>query len=59
MQANDVKRRRIVNVENEENGVIIAHSLPNEPGIWYFPLIKNGKNVEPYEILETEQTSMF
>ena len=59
MQAYDVKRKRIVNVENEENGVIIAYSLPNEPGIWYFPLIKNGKNVEPYEILETEQTSMF
>ena len=59
MQAYDVKRKRIVNVENEENGVIIAYSLPNKPGIWYFPLIKNGKNVEPYEILETEQTSMF
>ena len=59
MQAYDVKRKQIVNVEREENGAIIAYSLPNEPGIWYFPLIKNGKNVEPYEILETEQTSMF
>ena len=27
MQAYDVKHRRIVNVENEENGVIYAYSL--------------------------------
>ena len=59
MQAYDVKRKRIVNVENEENGVIYAYSLPNEPGKWYFPLVEGGRNVESYEILETEQTSMF
>lgn len=59
MQAYDVKRKRIVNVEREENGAIIAYSLPEQPGEWCFPLIENGKNVEPYEILETEQTSMF
>lgn len=58
MQAYDVKRKRIVNVEREENGVIIAYSLPGEPGNWYFPLIENGKNVEPYELIG-EQISMF
>ena len=59
MQAYDVKRKRIVNVEREENGVIIAYSLPGEPGGWYFPLIEKGKNVEPYEIIKNEQISMF
>ena len=59
MQAYDKKRKRIVNVEREENGVVIAYSLPEEPGIWYFPLIENGKNVEPYEIMQNEQMSMF
>jgi hypothetical protein len=59
MQAYDVKRKRVINVERSEGNVIIAYSLPEQPGEWYFPLIENGKNVEPYEILETEQTSMF
>ena len=55
MKAYDVKRKRIVNVEREENGVIIAYSLPENSGSWYFPLIENGKNVDRYEILEGEQ----
>jgi len=59
MQANDVKRSRIVNVERNEGDTIIAYSLPDEPGVWYFPLIQNGKNVEPFVILENDQTSMF
>lgn len=59
MQAYDVKRKRIVNVENEENGVIYAYSLIDDPGMWFLPLVENGKNVEPYEILKTEQMSMF
>jgi len=46
-------------VENEENGVIYAYSLIDDPGMWFFPLVEDGKNVEPYEILKTEQTSMF
>ena len=57
MQAYDKKRRRVVNVERSEGDVIVAYSLPGEPGIWYFPLIENGKNVEPYEIIEHEQIS--
>jgi len=59
MQAIDVKRSRIVNVERNEGDTIIAYSLPDEPGVWYFPLIQNGKNVEPFVILENDQTSMF
>jgi len=55
MQAYDVKRKRMVNVERNEGDTIIAYSLPDEPGAWYFPLIENGKNVEPFEILEHEQ----
>ena len=52
MQAYDVKRKCVVKVEREENGVIYAYSLPGEPGSWYFPLVEDGKNVEPYKILE-------
>ena len=59
MQAYDVKRKQIVNVEREKNGVIIAYSLPGSPGVWYFPLIENGKNVEPYEKMGSEQISMI
>ena len=59
MQAYDITRKRIVNVEREKNGVIIAYSLPGEPGSWYFSLIENGKNFEPYEIIKNEQVSMF
>lgn len=58
MQAYDVKHKRIVNVERNEGDTIIAYSLPGEPGIWYFPLIQNGKNVEPFEFLEHEQVEM-
>lgn len=59
MQALDVKRNRIVNVERNEGDTVIAYSLPDEPGAWYFPLIVDGKNVEPFVILENDQTSMF
>lgn len=59
MQAYDVKRKRIVNVERNEGNVIIAYSLPEQPGEWYFPLIEGGKNVEPFEIIEHEQVSLF
>ncbi len=59
MQAYDVKRKRIINVERAENGVIIAYSLPGEPGSWYFPLIVDGRNTEMYEIIRNEQVSMF
>jgi hypothetical protein len=61
IQAWDVKRKRIVNVERiGENGEIIMYSLLDDPGSKYLPLIdENGNNVEPYEILEHEQISMF
>lgn len=59
MQAYDVKRKRIVNIERMEGEAIVAYSLPKEPGSWYFPLIENGKNVDPYEILDYEQIDMF
>lgn len=59
MQAYDVTRKRIVNVEREKNGVIIAYSLPEDSSNWFFPLIEKGKNVEPYEILEGEQESFI
>ena len=55
----DVKRKRMVNVERNEGDTVIAYSLPDEPGVWYFPLIVDGKNVEPFVILENDQTSMF
>jgi hypothetical protein len=59
MQAYDVTRKRIVNVEREKNGVIIAYSLVEDPGMWFLPLVEDGKNVEPYEIMENEQIGMF
>lgn len=59
MQAYDVKRKRMVNVERNDGDTVIAYSLPGQPGIWFFPLIENGKNVEPYIILEHEQMGMF
>ena len=58
MQAYDVKRKRIVNVQRMENGVVIAYSLPGEDGSWYFPLIQGGKNVERYELID-EQLTLF
>lgn len=33
MQAYDVKRKRVVNIERSEGDVIVAYSLPGEPGI--------------------------
>jgi len=45
-------------LRGKKNGVIYAYSLPGEPGSWYFPLVEDGKNVEPYKILEAEQMSM-
>ena len=58
MQALDVKRNRIVNVERMEDGAIVAYSIPGKPGEWFFPLIEDGKNVEPFEFLEHEQVEM-
>ena len=57
MQAYDVKLKRIVNIERMEGEAIVAYSLPGKSEIWYFPLIENGKNVEPYELLKHEQLS--
>lgn len=63
MQAYDVKRKRVVEVMKLiETGAIAIYTVPNDPaeaGKWYYPLIKNGKNVEPYKILEHEQISIF
>ena len=59
MQAYDVTRKRVVNIEREENGVIIAYSLPDDSMNWFFPLIENGKNVEPYEILEENKKVLY
>jgi len=59
MQAYDKKRRRIVNIERSDGDVIVAYSLPGEPGIWYFPLIEGGQNVEPFEIIGHMQISIF
>ena len=58
MQAYDVKRKRIVNIQRMENGTIIAYSLPDDDSGWYFPLIVDNKNAEPYEFID-EQISMF
>ncbi len=59
MQAYDVTRKRVVNVERERNGTIIAYSLLENSKEWFFPLIKDGKNVESYEILEQKQESFI
>lgn len=48
-------RSQLVKVEREEDGVIVAYSLPGEPGSWYFPLIEKGKNVDNYKILSREE----
>lgn len=47
-----MKRKRIVNVERMEGDAIVAYSLPDRPGDWFFPLILEGKNVETYELLK-------
>lgn len=63
MQAYDVKRKRIVEVMKlTETGAIAIYTVPNNPkeaGKWYFPLIENGKDVEPYRLIEHEQLSIF
>jgi hypothetical protein len=59
VQAYDVKRKRVVNIERiDKDGAIVAYSILGEPGNWYFPLIVDGKNVEPYQILDLEQLEM-
>lgn len=50
MTAYDVKRRRTVVVERRDGDVLIAYSLPGAPGVWYFPLIEGGRNVESFEM---------
>ncbi|MBW2003036.1 MAG: hypothetical protein JRI72_00265 [Deltaproteobacteria bacterium] len=50
----DVKRKRIINIEKMKGDAIVIYSLPEKPGIWFYPLIVDGKNVEPYELLETD-----
>lgn len=57
MQAYDVKRKRVINVEKMEGDAITAYSVPGSPD-WYMPLVENGKNVEPYEILKHEQLNI-
>ena len=54
MTAYDVKRKRTVIVERSRADVIIAYSLPDAPGVWYFPLIEGGKNVEPFVMEDGE-----
>lgn len=59
MQAYDVKRKRVVNVGREENGVIFSYSPVNEPGNWYLPLIEDGKNVETFLIVDGKGERFF
>ncbi|MGG1598497.1 hypothetical protein [Paenibacillus naphthalenovorans] len=59
LQAWDVKRKRLVNVlRMSETGAIISYSPVDQPGLIFLPLIENGRNVEPYEILQDVQLSM-
>jgi hypothetical protein len=58
MKAYDVKRKRIVNVEKiSPSGAIEAYSMQGRPGEWFFPLIKDGKNVEEYVLLDDTNSS--
>lgn len=59
LQAWDVKRKRLVNVlRMSETGAIISYSPADQPGLIILPLIENGRNAEPYEILQDIQLSM-
>lgn len=59
LQAWDVKRKRLINVlRMSETGAIISYSPVDQPGLIFLPLIENGRNVEPYEILQDVQLSM-
>lgn len=59
LQAWDLKRKRLINVLSmTESGAIIQYSPVDEPGMVFAPLIENGKNVEPYEIISDFQPSL-
>ncbi|AKN32412.1 hypothetical protein Ccar_16715 [Clostridium carboxidivorans P7] len=54
------KKRKLVNILRfSETGAVELYELEKEPGNMFIPLIVDGKNVEPFEIVENEQISMF
>ncbi|MFA7186519.1 MAG: hypothetical protein WC082_16580 [Victivallales bacterium] len=59
MLAYQGKHKKLVKVHRMENGVVYLTEEPPGSGMFYLPLVENGKNVEEFEILEQEQMSLL
>lgn len=59
MLAYQGKHKKLVKVHRMENGVVYLTEEPPGSGMFYLPLVENGKNVEEFEILEQEQMSFL
>jgi len=50
MQA--IYKKKLVNVWLKESGVVWKMEFVDSPGVLYFPLIKDGKNVEEFKLIK-------
>ena len=53
------KRKKLVKVHRSENSVVYLIEEPPDSGMFYLPLVQDGKNVEEFEILQQEQMSLL
>ncbi len=54
------KRKKLVKIHRMENGIAYLIEEPPGSGSFYLPLVKDGENVEEFEIVEkgTEQEQL-
>lgn len=53
------KRKTLVKIHRMERGVVYLTEIPPESGNYYLPLVKDGANVDTFEILRQEQQTIF
>ena len=44
------KKGKLIIVDRISNGCVVSYQNPNELGVYYAPLIEDGKNVEEFII---------
>ena len=52
------KKKALVKIHRMENGVVYLTEEPPGSGMFYLPLVENGKNVEEFEIVGERQLSL-
>lgn len=52
------KRKKLVKIHRIENGVVYLTEEPLGSGMFYLPLVEDGKNVEEFEIVEERQVTL-